>query len=138
MSTEEESVKVTVPLVVFKKRSRANVRQRESGGDDAPDDTDISKKLKSDTRGKAQFTTKTTDTAVRFAYEGTGEIQEQGDQGATRMLETETAYDQDARARREAVLAMGGEYVDDGKYRGMNAYKDWKAVRFRFCETEYK
>lgn len=52
-------------------------------------------------------------------------IQKQSDGGATRLLETETSHDRDGRAIREKVLNQ--ERTDDGTYRGMAAYTDYRA-----------
>lgn len=55
-------------------------------------------------------------------------IQQSGDQGATRQLQTETEFDRDGRALREKVLQAGQQPAeDDGKYRGQAAYKDYRA-----------
>ena len=67
-----------------------------------------------------------------FAYEADRQRQAAGDGGATATLETETPFDRDARAAREAVLAQAsrlgpdGREVDDGLYHGANAYIDYR------------
>ncbi|KAL2629381.1 hypothetical protein R1flu_014067 [Riccia fluitans] len=68
-----------------------------------------------------------------FYYESSREIQTQDDSRATATLETETAFDRDARAIRERVLkqadeALKGNSSSSSKvYKGINAYTDHKA-----------
>lgn len=125
-----EGAKPEAPKIVFKKRSRpASIRQKPVA-DDTVEEGAIKRIKPEAPRAPAQFSSKTTKEQVdrlKFNYEGTGEIQERGDSGATRVLETETAFDNDARAQRERFLAQGP--AEDGQYKGQNNYKDWKAVR---------
>ncbi len=66
--------------------------------------------------------------AFTGAQEADRQRQEAGDNGATASLQSETPFDRDARAAREAVLAQAaklgpdGKEVDDGLYHGQNAY----------------
>jgi RING finger protein 113A len=70
--------------------------------------------------------------AAAFAYEADRQRQTGGDGGATATLQTETPFDRDARAAREAVLAQAGAIgadgreADDGLYHGANAYIDYR------------
>jgi len=70
-----------------------------------------------------------------FQFEATREIQNRGDGGATKELETETARDRDARAIRERVLGGAAEHpitqeVEQGGgktvYTGLAGYIDYK------------
>jgi RING finger protein 113A len=67
-----------------------------------------------------------------FVYEADRQRQAGGDGGATATLQTETPFDRDARAAREAVLAQAGAIgadgreADDGLYHGTNAYIDYR------------
>eukprot|EP00245_Coleochaete_scutata_P003954 TRINITY_DN16060_c0_g1_i2.p1 TRINITY_DN16060_c0_g1~~TRINITY_DN16060_c0_g1_i2.p1 ORF type:complete len:200 (-),score=46.43 TRINITY_DN16060_c0_g1_i2:833-1432(-) len=72
------------------------------------------------------------DKATIFSYASDRQVQVLTDSGATRTLETETDFSQDARALREKVLKqavgeLSGEVADDKTYKGMNGYKDYKA-----------
>ena len=62
-----------------------------------------------------------------FEYGSSGLAQRRTDMGATKLLETETEFDRDGRAQREKVLRTstqeGGE---DGKYKGLLGYNDYK------------
>ncbi|KAK9837162.1 hypothetical protein WJX81_007360 [Elliptochloris bilobata] len=61
-----------------------------------------------------------------FKYESARTLQQASDMGATRGNQQETSFDQDARARREAVLAQAVEgAMADGVYKGMNNYIDY-------------
>lgn len=67
-----------------------------------------------------------------FTYEADRQRQAAGDGGATATLQTETPFECDARAAREAVLAQAsrlgpdGREVDDGLYHGAAAYIDYR------------
>lgn len=68
-----------------------------------------------------------------FHFESSKEIQVQSDNRATASLETETAFDRDARAIRERTLKQAQENLkgdvksDDKVYRGIHGYTDYKA-----------
>ncbi|CAG9462862.1 unnamed protein product [Pedinophyceae sp. YPF-701] len=121
----------------FKKRgaNRANVRKR-AASNDAEDggtaqDTTVVQKVTHNRPGKESalgFTTKDAGGekgVEKFAFAASRQLQERDDGGATRTLDIGTEDDRDARALREKMLAQGGEQ-DDGVYRGMAAYTDWK------------
>ena len=67
----------------------------------------------------------------RFAFEADKTLQKRGDMGATAQLEINTSKDLDGRAMREQVLRQAVEradgFDDDKKYRGTNAYVDYRA-----------
>ena len=64
-------------------------------------------------------------------FSATGRIQQRGDGGATRHLETETSTDRDGRALREKQLAAAASGQpaagDDQIYRGQASYTDYRA-----------
>ncbi|KAF5834076.1 hypothetical protein DUNSADRAFT_9390 [Dunaliella salina] len=67
---------------------------------------------------------------VHVTYESSRAIQSGKDNKVTAYLETETDTSRDARALREAKLRQGteeGKPVNDGKYKGMNNYIDYRA-----------
>ncbi|KAG2429293.1 hypothetical protein HXX76_011061 [Chlamydomonas incerta] len=115
-----------------RKKGSANIRKR--GGAEGSDDDEAgggvvrkAKAAKSD--APLAFTTKKDDKeALMVEFAGSKALQDGKDTLATRVLETETEYDRDARARREAVLkqATGEGGGDDGTYKGMNAYTDYR------------
>ncbi|KXZ53511.1 hypothetical protein GPECTOR_7g961 [Gonium pectorale] len=115
-----------------RKRGGANVRKR--GGDNSDDDDGegaggVVRKAKQQ-RGDAAlaFTTAKADKPdLMVAFAGSKALQDGKDTLATRVLETETEYDRDARAQRERVLKQATDGVtDDGTYKGMNAYIDYR------------
>lgn len=122
-------------MPVFKKRNRGgNLRKKpaaveEDGGADEGDGGVNLKKPKQRRDGLAFKATKDKD-AVAFAYEASGLLQQHGDQGATKGIETETEFDRDARALREQVLAQATGEADaadnDGEYKGANNYIDYR------------
>ena len=67
----------------------------------------------------------------RFAFEGSKTVQARGDMGATAELEIDTSKEMDGRAMREQVLKQAIDradgFEDDKKYRGTNAYVDYRA-----------
>ena len=78
------------------------------------------------------FTTKRDDKIEAFKFESSGTVTVRDDGGATRALETETAFDRDNRAIRERALQQAAEAEGEGKeegavYRGMTGYKDYRA-----------
>ena len=70
-----------------------------------------------------------------FHYDSSKEIQVQNDSGATATLETETDFNQDARAIRERVLKKADHALkgnkkkasDEKLYKGIHGYTDHKA-----------
>ena len=128
----------------FKKRganARANARKRaaasssdddDGGGggfDDGEDEQNVGRKKRSqgivaswrDGKGKYE----------RFAFEGSKTVRARGDMGATAELEIDTSKEMDGRAMREQVLKQAIDradgFEDDKKYRGTNAYVDYRA-----------
>ena len=67
----------------------------------------------------------------RFAFEGSKTVRARGDMGATAELEIDTSKEMDGRAMREQVLKQAIDradgFEDDKKYRGTNAYVDYRA-----------
>ncbi|KAI7835984.1 hypothetical protein COHA_010128 [Chlorella ohadii] len=116
-----------------KRKNRGNLRKRaadsdgEGGGEDGGGVVRKAPKQKDAPLG---FTTKRSDRAEVFAFESSKTLQQRASD-ATRANEQETAHDRDGRALREQVLAQveGAAPVsgEDGVYRGMNAYKDYRA-----------
>lgn len=124
-----------------KKKGGANIRKRggpeagqEGGGGGRSDDEDgggggVVRKAKQQ-KGDAPlaFTTKREDRPeLLVQYDGSKALQEGRDSLATRVLETETEFDRDARAQREKVLRQATEgATEDGTYKGMNSYIDYR------------
>lgn len=119
----------------FKQRkNRGNLRKRTAeegdgeGGED--EDTSIVRKAKQTKGDPLAFSTKKEEKDdVVVSYASSKTLPVGGDCGATRMLETETEFDRDARARREKVLqasANAGE-AQDGTYKGMTGYTDYRS-----------
>jgi hypothetical protein len=86
--------------VVFAKprKQRGNMRKRadDQQDDGAGDDGAVVRKAQKQRAGMG-FTTKREDKEEVFTYESSNAVQQAGDGGATRALETETDYDRDAR-----------------------------------------
>lgn len=87
--------------VVFKKKNRGNVRKRatadEEGSGGEGDETAVIRKAKQTKGDPLAFSTKREDKEqVTFAFESNKALQ-MGNSDATRMLETETEFDRDAR-----------------------------------------
>ncbi|GIL70458.1 hypothetical protein Vretimale_3609 [Volvox reticuliferus] len=128
------------------KKGGANFRKRSGGAstsagteaagnpDADRDDQDVvvrkAKQLRVGAGGdaKLQFTTAKEDKQeLMVQYAGSKALQDNKDALASRVLETETEYDRDARAQREKVLKQATEgAVDDGTYKGMNSYIDYR------------
>jgi RING finger protein 113A len=123
-----------VPVGFAKRKNRGNMRKRaaaEGEGEEEQDDgTQVVRKAKQQRGEPLAFTTKKEDREeVLFKYEGTRALPKQRDDLATRALNTETEFDRDGRALREKVLQQAqadGGFVDDGQYRGMNSYIDFR------------
>jgi len=126
----------------FKKRpgARTNVRKRAAATSSSDEETheagqgnatesDATKRTKNKALGGSSRDGKTA--YERFAFEGEITIQKRGDMGATAELEIDTAKDRDGRAMREQILKQAIEradgFDDDKKYRGTNAYVDYRA-----------
>ena len=140
---QETNSKPVLSSFGFKKRAgaRGNVRKRaskatSSSEEDAHDpgqrdnsEVSTTKRTKNVALGGSSRDGKAT--YERFAFEGDKTIQKRGDMGATAELEIETAKDRDGRALREQVLKQAVEraegFDDDKKYRGTNAYVDYRA-----------
>lgn len=124
------------PVGFAKRKNRGNIRKRaadeeEGASGGGGDDGGVVRKAAKQKEGSMAFTTKRTDRAEVFAFESSNTVQQRQDD-ATRTNEQETAHDRDARALREQVLAQADGAVavsggDDGLYRGMNSYKDFRA-----------
>jgi hypothetical protein len=115
--------------VTFKRRGGGNRRQRATREADSDDGEDaVIKKQAKQLKGAIRISTKTegVDKSLEAVYAGSGQIRDQGDMGATRMLEEETERDRDRRAQKEAF--MNDRDQEEGKYKGMSGYKDWKQV----------
>ncbi|KAL3687408.1 hypothetical protein R1sor_013717 [Riccia sorocarpa] len=152
MATSEAD---TAACTFFKKSVRnKNIRKRATeDGEDQDEDVGVVQKSKVGRKG-LEFSTSTgsgkkqaseeepkevlkagseKDEKRIFYYESSRAIQTQDDSRATATLETETAFDRDARAIRERVLkqadeALKGNNSSSSKvYKGMNAYTDHKA-----------
>ncbi|GLC54966.1 hypothetical protein PLESTB_000925700 [Pleodorina starrii] len=95
---------------------------------DAEEAGGVVRKAKQLRAAPLQFTTaKDEKPELLVAYAGSKALQEGKDALASRVLETETEFDRDARAQREKVLKQATEGVtDDGTYKGMNAYIDYR------------
>ncbi|KAK3235114.1 hypothetical protein CYMTET_54666 [Cymbomonas tetramitiformis] len=123
----------------FKKRKdRGNVRKRANVSDDEGEARGSSvvrsSKAKKESAIEASSSKGKTGGSTRFAYESNRQVQTHNDQGATKMLETETATDRDARALREQVLEQGKDETrpniyagGEAVYKGTNAYTDYRA-----------
>lgn len=144
---EEEGATTTKSAAsfAFRKRGggRANARKRTKSSDEDEEDDgervddaadtnrdDIAARKRragalvaSSRDAKAQY--------ERFAFEATREVTARGDMGATAQLEINTSKEMDGRAMREQVLKQAVEradgFEDDKKYRGTNAYVDYRA-----------
>ena len=112
--------------VVFRK-GRAGKRRNRAAGLDEDEQTTKIAKAKPDLKGAIQVSNASASRHDNEFYVGKGELQAEGDGGATRNLEENTEHHRDRRALQEA--AMADESTDDGKYRGMKNYKDWRGVR---------
>ena len=118
----------TSASVQFKRGRAGKRRQRQETPGDEGDAAAI-KQARPELKGAIQVSTarQAGQGLLDDAFTGTGEIQEHGDLGATRALESETLRGQDKRSIREAGMKGGEE--EDGKYHGMTGYKDWRGVR---------
>ena len=140
-TTGRTTSETTTPSA-FKKRggtTRANARKRakESESDDAnesdhDDDNEPERARKRRQGGIAASSREVKGGAYeRFALEGTRAVGARGDMGATAQLEINTAKEMDGRTMREQVLRQAVEradgFEDDKKYRGTNAYVDYRA-----------
>ena len=132
------------PAVFFKRRAagRSNLRKRaaedgeeEEGGGDG--DTGTGNVIRPAAKARTQVavgasTAREAERLFTGAAEAGRERQERGDGGATATVQTETPFDRDARAGREAVLAQAsklgadGKEVDDGLYHGQAGYIDYR------------
>lgn len=114
--------------VQFKRGRAGKRRQRQQSPGDEGDAAAI-KQAKPELKGAIQVSTarQAGQGLLDDAFTGTGEIQQHGDLGATRALESETLRGQDERSLKEAGMKAGED--EDGKYRGMSGYKDWRGVR---------
>ena len=137
----------SAPTAVFFKRraaGRSNLRKRpadeeEEGGGAGRADTDAEGPAVVRPSSKARTnvavggsTAREAERVFTGAAEAERQRQERGDGGATASLQSETPFDRDARAAREAVLAQAsklgadGREVDDGLYHGQSGYIDYR------------
>lgn len=117
------------PVVVFKKGKAGKRRHRAKRADDSDDDGDaVIKQRAKQLKGAIVVSSKPEGPTknVEDVYLGKGEAHDRSDMGATRILEEETELQHDRRAQREAF--MNDADTSDGKYKGMQGYKDWKQV----------
>ena len=112
---------------VLFKRGRAGKRRARTAADDDDDAATVIKQAKPELKGAIQVTNASAAKQDDEMFRGKGELQSYGDGGAARVLEENTEHDRDGRALKEAAMADAGE--DDGKYKGMKGYKDWRGVR---------
>ncbi|CAM0945954.1 unnamed protein product [Alopecurus aequalis] len=147
MSDGEPRVGGSAPACNFVRKPPKNIRKRPAasvGSDDeagsGDDDSGAiaaarSKKLPSST-SKLFFSSAANSSEPRgFQFESSRTIQSSTDNRATATLETETAYDRDARAIRERQLKQAEQSlkkkpsasVSGDVYRGISGYKDHKA-----------
>lgn len=118
-----ETQEPVVPVAFAKRKARGNVRKRtldEAEDAVSPEDAVSAAIAASGKRSKAikggsTFSTKKAgdDKLQTFKFASTKTLQQQGDQGATAVLETETAYDRDARCAGviEMLLAVDLAHV---------------------------
>ncbi|KAI3438125.1 hypothetical protein D9Q98_000566 [Chlorella vulgaris] len=149
-STAARDAAAAAPVGFAKRKNRGNVRGtiRKRAADEADtgtgggaegsggDDGGVMRKAAKQKDSSMAFTTKRADRAELFAFESSGTVQ-QRQSDATRTNDQETAHDRDARALREQVLAQVNEEDgsaqptavsgEDGVYRGMNNYRDFRA-----------
>ncbi|KAG7652687.1 unnamed protein product [Arabidopsis thaliana] len=135
----------------FKKPTKSkNIRKRTIDADEEDGDSksessilqNLKKVAKPDSKlyfssGPSKSSTTTSGAPERsvFHYDSSKEIQVQNDSGATATLETETDFNQDARAIRERVLKKADEALkgnkkkasDEKLYKGIHGYTDHKA-----------
>lgn len=117
------------PIVAFQpRRNRGNIRKRQVAEADDEDDTVVVRNVKQQQGDPLSFSTKTARSDdVTVQYESNKALPSLAND-ATRYLETETEIDRDARALREKVLAQQAEGAkDDGTYKGLNNYIDYRA-----------
>jgi RING finger protein 113A len=130
------------PSAVFFKRrvARGNLRKREAeddaaegGGAAGGDGPAVVRPAPKRREGALGGTTaREGDAKPTLAYEADRQRQAAGDGGATASLQTETPFERDARAAREAVLAQAtalgpdGREHDDGLYHGAAGYIDYR------------
>lgn len=153
-SQQEEASQSQQVCTFFKKPSKAkNIRKRpavdaDEEDADAKSETSILNNLKKvakpdnklffssgPSKGSATTTGEAAEKAVVFHYDSSKEIQVQNDSRATATLETETDFNQDARAIRERVLKRADEALkgnknkgsDEKLYTGIHGYTDHKA-----------
>ncbi|GAX83907.1 hypothetical protein CEUSTIGMA_g11331.t1 [Chlamydomonas eustigma] len=131
LQQDTSAVQTTTVVATFAKRkNRGNQNTRKKADADEEDDNDQTAVVKKAKQIRPNtFTTKTerTEDLSGVQYDSNKSIQAGRDTLATAMLETETELDRDARALREKVLKQGGgEVEDDGTYKGMTGYVDYR------------
>jgi hypothetical protein len=119
--------------VVFKKSGGKKRGKRVVKDDDSDEDDAVIKQQLKQLKGAIRVTSKPEGDGKRMdeVYEGSGQIRDNGDMGATRNLEENTEHHRDQRAQQEAF--MNDTAREEGKYAGMKGYKDWKQARSSVC-----
>uniref|UniRef100_A0A1J3F1M3 Zinc finger CCCH domain-containing protein 1 n=1 Tax=Noccaea caerulescens TaxID=107243 RepID=A0A1J3F1M3_NOCCA len=144
---EQEESQSQQVCTFFKKPSKAkNIRKRRADAEEEDGDSkgessilnNLKKVAKPDSKlffSSGPSKSEAPEKPVVFHYESSKEIQVQNDSRATATLETETDFNQDARAIRERVLKRADEALkgnkkkasDDKLYTGIHGYTDHKA-----------
>ena len=98
MTEEAAAAAVEAPKPVFQRKARGNIRKRAAEDADGEATAPVVKAPKT-AAAAVSFTTKRGDGSklTPFTFEGDRTVQQQTDQGLTKTLETETAFDRDAR-----------------------------------------
>jgi hypothetical protein len=126
---ESEEGRNEAPTPVQFKRGRSSKRRQRQALSDDEEGLHTIKTAKAQLKGAIKVSSgkPSAGGVADDAFKGTGEIQQDGDMGATRILEEDTERGLDRRSQKEA--SMRAELTDDGKYHGMAGYKDWRGVR---------
>lgn len=88
------------PVGFARRKNRGNIRSKRAADDDGGDsggEGGVQRKAQRTKEAQLAFTTKKEDKFETFKFESSNVVQQSGDQGATRQLETETEHDRDAR-----------------------------------------
>lgn len=128
--------------VFVKRKAKGNVRKRtlNESEESADPQAALSAAIAASTKrakavkGGTAFSTKKDDEdkLQTFKFASDNRLQQQSDQGATAVLQTETQHDRDARALREQVLQQGQDTANEAPaggpalYKGLNSYTDYK------------
>lgn len=99
-AAREAAANAPVGFARRKGGARGNIRKRaaeEEGDEGGPGAGGVQRKAQRAKEAPLAFTTKREDKFETFKFESSDRLQQTGDQGATRQLETETQHDRDAR-----------------------------------------